>query len=175
MTLGEILAAKPIPSRDTAPRASCALILDSAPGGGGLTHAILAFTTPQRSPLKKFFAKILVTMLYMFAYVVGPMLGRKTPLEKIWDALYSIQVVHWMEKRTPRLYIYSKADELVPGTDSEIHAQAAKDMGRNVKTLLFEDTPHVDHARTHPEEYWGAVQSLWQEAVTMDQVNPFED
>lgn len=164
-----------MPAHDTAPRASCALILDSAPGGGGLGHAIPALTTSIRSPVKKFFAKIVVTTLYMFAYMAGPMLGRKTPLEKIWDALYIADILPWMDKRTPRLYIYSKADELIPGAETEIHAQAAKDMGRNVKTLVFEDTPHVNHARTHPEEYWGAVQSLWQEAVTMNQTNPFDN
>ena len=32
-------------------------------------------------------------------------------------------------------------------------------------------SPHVFHARKDPERYWGAVQSLWSEAVKLSKEN----
>ncbi|KAF9007772.1 hypothetical protein BDZ89DRAFT_911066, partial [Hymenopellis radicata] len=114
MTLGKLLAARPMPSFESSPRGTCALILDSAPGGGGLGSAIDAFTGHIRNPVGKFGAKVFISTLYLFGYMVGPMLGRKTSLQRIRESLYAAHLLPWMDKRTPRLYLYSKKDEMVP-------------------------------------------------------------
>ena len=61
----------------------------------------------------------------------------------------------------PRLYVYSKADELVPWRDVESHAEDAGRRGYGeVKRVLFEDSAHCAHAMAHREEYWGAVEGV---------------
>ncbi len=164
MTLGKLLAARPMPSFESSSRGTCALILDSAPGGGGLHSANEAFTGHMRNPVGKFCAQVFISTLYILGYMVGPMIGRKTALQRIRDSLYAAHLLPWMDKRTPRLYLYSKSDTMVSWVDTETHARASKDMGRNVKTVVFEDSAHVAHAKTHPVEYWDAVKSIWNEA-----------
>ncbi|KAF9012122.1 hypothetical protein BDZ89DRAFT_1143031 [Hymenopellis radicata] len=149
------------------------LATHSAPGGGGLGSAIDAFTGHMRNPVGKFGAKVFISTLYLFGYMVGPMLGRKTSLQRIRESLYAAHLLPWMDKRTPRLYLYSKKDEMVPWVDTETHARASKDMGRNVKTVVFEDSAHVAHAKTYPVEYWDAVKSIWNEANQAEH-SPFE-
>ena len=67
---------------------------------------------------------------------------------------------------TPRLYLYSQADEMVPWTEVEEHAEEARKAGLDVRMERFEGSPHVAHARTDPERYWGAVKKVWEDATS---------
>lgn len=62
----------------------------------------------------------------------------------------------------PRLYLFSKADHLIPSADVLEHAAAARHQGVDVTVEEFEGTMHVAHVRKEPERYWGAVKSLWE-------------
>jgi len=53
-----------------------------------------------------------------------------------------------------RLYIYSKADELVPHEDVDSHAKDARLKGCNsVVQVLFENSRHYAHAMAHKDQY----------------------
>lgn len=71
--------------------------------------------------------------------------------------------IPWLLTHAPRLYIYSVKDELVPYQAIERHAKEVKEVGSvvNVKLVRFDDTPHVAHARAHPERYWAEVKTIW--------------
>ncbi|KAK9494589.1 hypothetical protein V1508DRAFT_412089 [Lipomyces doorenjongii] len=45
--------------------------------------------------------------------------------------------------------------------DIEDHADEADAKGLKVKKLKFTWTKHVEHMRTDPERYWGAVKGTW--------------
>jgi len=75
-------------------------------------------------------------------------------------------VTPWTDGRTPRLYIFSKKDQLVPWELVWKHGEASKEAGvLNVLREVFEDTPHVAHARADPARYWGAIQRVWKDAA----------
>jgi hypothetical protein len=61
----------------------------------------------------------------------------------------------------PRLYIYSKADQLVPYQDVKSHIDDAKTKGyRATSELFFEASAHCAHAMAHKKQYWEAVAGL---------------
>lgn len=71
--------------------------------------------------------------------------------------------------RTPPAsqYLYSPVDELIPPEDVERHAAEARSRAgiRDVRLERFEKSPHVAHARTDPERYWGAIRRIWEESA----------
>ncbi|KAK0192650.1 hypothetical protein F5146DRAFT_1136476 [Armillaria mellea] len=165
ITLGKIMASRgPLPSLETF-RPPCAIILDSSPGGSGLSNAVHAFTTLIKNPIMRTAAKVLVCLLYVYGFFVGPFIGRRTALQKVQDGLYNPHVLRWVDERTPRLYVYSRADDMVPWDQVQQHAERTRGLGWDVRTEVFEDSPHVAHARAYPERYWHAVKSLWNDAL----------
>ncbi|KAI0023832.1 DUF829-domain-containing protein [Xylariomycetidae sp. FL0641] len=69
--------------------------------------------------------------------------------------------------RAPRIYMYSKADDLIGWEDVEANAAVAKSKGYKIILERFEDSPHVGHMRLHPEQYWGAIARAWEESMKM--------
>ena len=62
----------------------------------------------------------------------------------------------------PRLYIYSKPDELVHAKDVESHMGDAKKVGvRTVVAKRNEQCAHVAHMRMDPESYWATIHKLY--------------
>ncbi|KAK1834895.1 hypothetical protein QBC39DRAFT_181433 [Podospora conica] len=64
-----------------------------------------------------------------------------------------------------RVYLYSKADDIIHWEDIEKHMAAGREKGYVVEGELFEGTPHVGHMRAWPEEYWGTIERCWGEVV----------
>lgn len=60
----------------------------------------------------------------------------------------------------PRLYLYSKADEMVRRQDVEEHAELARNMGCMVYMVPFETSSHVAHIREDETKYWCAVRRI---------------
>ncbi|KAL9102539.1 MAG: hypothetical protein Q9163_002318 [Psora crenata] len=60
-----------------------------------------------------------------------------------------------------KVYFYSKEDRLVQWQDIERHVATARERGWEVKSELFEGTPHFKHAKGAGEErYWGLVRKV---------------
>ncbi|KAK3328647.1 hypothetical protein B0T19DRAFT_196402 [Cercophora scortea] len=64
-----------------------------------------------------------------------------------------------------KLYLYSKADDIIYWEDLEEHAAQARERGYTVDMEMFEGSPHVGHMRAHPEQYWAAIARTWKAAV----------
>lgn len=64
-----------------------------------------------------------------------------------------------------RIYLYGDADEVIGPHGVESHARESEALGWRVRLEKFEGSAHVAHARTHPEQYWGAVTGAWEEAL----------
>ena len=65
-------------------------------------------------------------------------------------------------KAAPRLYIYSKTDQMVDYKDVQSHAAEAKGKGWSVRTDMFEGSKHVGHLMVDGDRYWEDVKSVVQ-------------
>ena len=55
--------------------------------------------------------------------------------------------------RCPQLFLYSRADEIVPAVDVAELVEARGRRGLRVKQVVWDDSPHVRHFTMHPEVY----------------------
>ncbi len=66
------------------------------------------------------------------------------------------------DKNAKRLYLYSKADEIIAWDAVEVHAAQATTRGYDVSLELFEGSPHVGHMRAFRDQYWAAIRKAWE-------------
>ncbi|KAI1398966.1 DUF829-domain-containing protein [Hypoxylon fuscum] len=71
--------------------------------------------------------------------------------------------------RAPRLYMYSKTDDLIWWEDVEAQAAVAKSKGYTTVLEMFDNSPHVGHMRMHPEQYWGAIRRCWKSSLALEE------
>lgn len=123
-----------------------------------------AFTGQIRNPIVRRIGNIIITILFVYSRIMRWLFGKKDLVESLRGALNNSRVLPWTSKYTPRLYIYSRKDELVPYKEVESHAREAAALGLDVRQETFEDSAHVAHARADPERYWGAIERTWTKA-----------
>lgn len=58
---------------------------------------------------------------------------------------------------TRELYLYSRADRLVPASGVESHARRREQGGALVTLCELEGSPHCEHFKRHPSEYAAAI------------------
>ncbi|KAG5643287.1 hypothetical protein DXG03_001254 [Asterophora parasitica] len=168
--LSRLLAAR-YADRSLIQPSTCTIVFDSCPGLGNMQHAKNAFGTLTRNWLIRRLMNVVITWLFFYSAVVRRLFGWKNAIEELKIALHSPRLLPWVHKGTPRLYLYSKTDEMVPFYEVDRHAEEARGAGLNVQTQVFEDTPHVCHAKIEPEKYWSAVTNLWRGADAAVQKN----
>ncbi|PIL34038.1 hypothetical protein GSI_03747 [Ganoderma sinense ZZ0214-1] len=148
------------------PGTKCALIFDSAPAPTTLTYAIRAsMASLTGGLLQTLLGGTLIYVLYFFTYLARALARRPTLVTREMVAVNDPAFLPWTSLATPRIYLYSTADVVVPFQSVEGHAADARRVGFPVRTVNFETSAHVSHARDYPEKYWGAVRELWSEAV----------
>ncbi|KAF9558827.1 hypothetical protein CPC08DRAFT_667057 [Agrocybe pediades] len=169
MTLGDLLASRAIP-----PKAPTAIIFDSCPGDGGIQGTIRAFSSAVRNPVLRGFISLFIRALYLQAWIMHSIRRvftskpHQSILDKIKSRLNTERLLPWLSKDTPRLYVYSTKDVMIPDSEVEHHAADAKAKGFDVRLERYEDTSHVAHAKVHPERYWTSIRKLWEEASVLD-------
>ena len=127
-----------------------AVILDSCPGRGGIEVTRRGFANAVRNPILRWLANI-------YAVLAHWIFGKEATILKMRTTLNKYLLLPWFSEHTPRLYLYSQADEK--------HAEEARKAGLDVKIERFEGSPHVAHARSDPERYWSAVKKVWEDAT----------
>lgn len=169
LTLGNLLRSKW--SLDLHGGHVSAMVIDSCPGTPSLWRTVQAFCiflpTLLRIP-----TVILVTFVYGIITLIKQWVFGVQPIsERLKEGLLRKGpqggILPWMNEQTPRMYVCSKKDDLIPIDQIEEHVKEARRRGLNVKIEMYEDTPHVAHARSYPERYWGAVKDLWVSADSM--------
>merc|ERR1719277_2515819 len=55
--------------------------------------------------------------------------------------------------RWPQLYLFSKSDDLIPSSDVSAMLTYRRSLGVDVSENCWENSPHVQHMRTHRETY----------------------
>ncbi|KAI1103010.1 DUF829-domain-containing protein [Jackrogersella minutella] len=103
------------------------------------------------------------TFLYA-VYLLEKAIGREP------SGIYSCRAFldHGMATpRAPRLYMYSKSDDLIWWEDVEAQAGIAKSKGYTTILEMFDDSPHVGHMRMHPDKYWSAIERCWKASTAL--------
>ncbi|KJA25143.1 hypothetical protein HYPSUDRAFT_38107 [Hypholoma sublateritium FD-334 SS-4] len=185
-TLSAILAESYPPSlfRPTSFQASI-VVLDSCPGNGGVSRTVAAFSSAIRSPLLRalvgpavrgaFLLMAARTRLTALFHILRTLLRRllqlqtpsvppappQTTIDALKTTLSSPRLLPWLTAATPRLYMYSPFDEMIPAEEVEAHAADAERQGLCVRMELFPESSHVAHARMYPERYWAVITETW--------------
>ncbi|CAG8551468.1 11446_t:CDS:1 [Ambispora gerdemannii] len=139
-----------------------ALIIDSAPGYASIFTVYRVFTVAQKNPIKKAFLAIAIEFLFLFFGLPSLLLysrftGRKNIIEFFTNVLFE----HNAAKYSPRLFIYSKTDKLIPSSSvEEVLAKSVRLCGDKTRKLCLEESDHVMHWAKHTDIYENAVDSF---------------
>lgn len=150
-------------------RTTSVLILDSCPGQGTLASSKRAFTHSIQSSLVRFVIGIFLTLFYYQSLISAIFFGKKRYAQVLKESLQHPRLLPWTDIHTPRLYIFSKTDQMIPWQEVQAHAQEASRIGFKVETKIFENTPHVAHMRSNPALYWTSVGNIWKEACQAEE------
>ncbi|KAK5659384.1 hypothetical protein OQA88_1477 [Cercophora sp. LCS_1] len=137
---------------------AAALVLDSTPGRATFERLFHAFTLPFASFPAVVRAAGAVFVALGLAVVIGlQRIGVQDAVERSRRVLNDKAVI---DGRASRLYLYSKADEMVLSTDVEDHSDEAEAKGMSVHRVAFEKSAHCGHVRAYEDAYWGAVDEV---------------
>ena len=105
-------------------------------------------------------------MLWTILVGLTRITGKPDPIASLRQTLVQPNILPWLATESPRVYVYSKEDPIVPSTAVEEHiAEVKQKLGTQVTGELFPNSPHVAHARTDPDRYWAIVKNAWQDAL----------
>ncbi|THH30710.1 hypothetical protein EUX98_g3471 [Antrodiella citrinella] len=152
------------PVSQATPPAEC-LILDSVPGNAGLATSLRAFTAPIKFLPLKWLAAVPLTILWCAMVGVSKLTGKPDIIEVLRQRLNDPNILPWSSAKTPRVYIYSKDDQVVPSYAVEEHIATARSQKLTVTAELFLRSAHVAHARADPDRYWSIVTNTWADAL----------
>jgi hypothetical protein len=144
---------------DTRCHAFSAIILDSCPGTATYQRTVHAMSLSMpRTPIAKILGPPILHLVLCFIFLALFVTGAEDVITRIRKQLNDGGL---FGHDVPRLYVYSKADQLVPWQDVKSHADDARRKGY-VKTgeVMFEVSAHCAHALSHRDEYWGAIGTL---------------
>lgn len=144
---------------DTRRHAFSAIIFDSCPGTATYQRTVHAMSLSMlRSPLAKIIGPPIIHLVLCFLYFALWVTGAEDVITRVRKQLND----HMMfNPEVPRLYVYSKADQLVPWQDVKSHADDAKIKGyTKTDELMFESSAHCAHAMSHKDQYWQAIGAL---------------
>jgi hypothetical protein len=144
---------------ETRPQAFSAIIFDSCPGEATYqrSHQAMSHSLPKSLPARVF-GPLLIHLTLCLFYLAIFVCRFESVLTRSRKCLNDPEM---FGTTVPRVYVFSKADELVPWRDVESHAEDAGRKGYGeVRRVLFEDSAHCAHAMAHKEEYWGAVEGV---------------
>lgn len=141
------------------PHAFSALILDSCPGEATYARSVQAMSLSlPKNPFAQYLGPPLIHLTLCLFYLAIFVCRFETVITRSRRLLNDPEM---FGLGAPRLYIFSKRDELVPWGDVESHAEDAGRRGYlGGGRVCFEDSAHCAHAMVHREQYWGAVEAL---------------
>ncbi|KAF2015246.1 indole-diterpene biosynthesis protein-like protein PaxU [Aaosphaeria arxii CBS 175.79] len=136
-----------------------ALVLDSSPGKGGWirSHAAIVASMPKGFFWQLFGGAITHLMLAMI-FVFNVVTMREN---KMIVMCREMNDPRYFDLRTPRVYIYSKADLMVAHDEVEEHASDSAAKGWVVTKVRFESSAHAGHVREDEQKYWNAIRGAY--------------
>jgi len=154
--------------------ARSAVFFDSVPGVGNFGTIKRAFTLAVPDPFWRALA-----LLYMYSFIIGEGVtsfwlspfGYPPPtLKRMKEALEEPAFLPWVSRGTPRTYVWSKGDEIVPWWEVKRHAARVREykVSERVRDEEFEGSAHVAHMVKDRKRYWDLVQDVWRASYRED-------
>ncbi|KAF4994604.1 hypothetical protein FDECE_13061 [Fusarium decemcellulare] len=143
-----------------------ALLLDSCPGDGEYQSTVRALTVSMKLhtyPWPIYAVASLLVHIGASHHRIGNALGIENIVDRIRKRLNDETLV---DPRVPRLYLYSKVDELVDWEAVASHGFEARKKGYHVEEVVFNNSAHCAHLLEDTEKYWDAVSDLVRTAST---------
>lgn len=141
--------------------ARSALVHDSMPGVGNLRTTLRAFAVGVPSLPARLFLYAFLSVMHFLGGIVRFLFGIPNVIECLRSKIEDPNFLPWVNKDTPRLYVYSKADGMVMWEEVRDHVQRLRDKGLDVKEELYMESGHVAHMPKDRARYWNAVANVW--------------
>lgn len=156
------------------PNQPSAMVLDSSPGGDNIKSADLVFQVTMPSPFIRYPFMTIAYSIHFISYIFG--FASWGVFDGLRQDMLNPRWLPWItpassasnDSATPYLFIYSKADRLVPFNDLQTFTERAESNGILVWREIYEDTPHVGHMRADPVSYWAAIERHWKRAIHIE-------
>ena len=137
-----------------------ALVFDSAPAVSGVwTKSSTIVNATLRHRLVRLIGLIIMLVVTSMAAAWSTVTWQHEPTT--WTRKI-LNDPAYVRHTAPRVYIYSKEDQIVDDTDVEEHAEAARKRGYSVQLERFHGSQHVRHAQFDPKRYWSIISRLWE-------------
>lgn len=134
-------------------------IIDSAPGEANFWVDLRAISTGfPKNPIVNFVGKAMLLILMVIYQVLGRITGTEHPITMLRNRLSRPDL---FPTKAPRVYIYSKEDQMVGYKDVERHIAQARQDGWKATAEEFKGSQHVSHMPHDKERYWKIVQDTW--------------
>ncbi|TVY16074.1 hypothetical protein LARI1_G005051 [Lachnellula arida] len=143
----------------TLPADATLLVFDSTVGRASDEATVRAFSLGLPKNVVAQLLGVLVLRVLLALYILGNLLRGKEDLVEVARRALNDETL--LDRDTPRLYVYSVADDMVAWQDVEEHANEAKKLGYAVYMEKYQDSGHAAHMLVDRERYWGAVDRLW--------------
>ncbi|KAJ4986143.1 hypothetical protein SVAN01_08407 [Stagonosporopsis vannaccii] len=134
-------------------------IMDSSPTKGPWmkSHAAIAAGLP-KSWFWKWFGGMLVHLLLLGSFLVNIVRRRENKMVVLCREMNDELT---FDMSVPRVYLYSRVDEMVGYEEVEEHAAIARRKGWDVTMVSFEKSAHCGHVREDEGRYWDAILTAW--------------
>ncbi|KAK3592152.1 hypothetical protein CHS0354_019444 [Potamilus streckersoni] len=133
------------------------VIIDSAPGQRRLHQAARAFVV---STPRNFMMRILMVIgIYLYLFWTGlkcMFMKLYNPKSLEYNPHYVYENMLHDSYHWPQLYLYSKADKIIPYQDIDKMIGYRQSLGVHVERVRWDDTAHVSHLMVHREAYMQA-------------------
>lgn len=144
------------------------LILDSCPGKAAYLetcHAFIVSGSLHKLPAVLSYAASAVVYAMLFPLLAVPnALGIENAIARSGRLMNTTSLV---SPKTPRLYLYSKTDDMVRWEDVRDHAAEARQRGfEDVRDICWERGGHCAHIMDNGVEYWDAVNPVFPKKKT---------
>ncbi|KAH6625797.1 hypothetical protein C7974DRAFT_207571 [Boeremia exigua] len=134
-------------------------IMDSSPTKGPWMKSYAAISAGlPKSWFWKWFGGVLVHLLLFCSFVVNVARRKENKMVVLCRELNDERT---FDNLIPRVYLYSRVDEMVGCEEVEEHAAIARSKGWDVTMVRFEKSAHCGHIREDEGKYWAAILEAW--------------
>jgi hypothetical protein len=134
-------------------------VLDSSPTKAPWmrSHAAIVLGLP-KTLLWKWFGGAFIHFILLCYYTTVTLMGSESKHNIICRGLNDKSL---FDSNVPRVYLYSRADQMVLLEEVVEHADIAESKGWDVVKVQFEKSAHCGHLREDEAKYWAAVMEAW--------------
>jgi hypothetical protein len=135
------------------------IILDSCPGTATYQRTVHAMSLSMpKSPVARILGPPILHLVLCFIFLALFVTGAEDVITRIRKQLNDEDL---FGHDVQRIYVYSKADQLVPWQDVKSHADDARRKGyAKTSELIFGASAHCAHAMSHKDQYWETIGAL---------------